>query len=94
MSPAYLLGSVACTSMGLGTPPGPPLVSAEMNLRNNALCLVLLTSSMQYLCSTGLDLSAVMARVSRSGTSGPSSSASVLHSPWTHRASLSCAFSW
>ena len=38
-----------------------------MNLRNNALCLVLLTSSMQYLCSTGLDLSAVMARVSRSG---------------------------
>jgi len=65
-----------------------------MNLRNNALCLVLLTSSTQYLCSTGLVRSAVMARVRRSGASGPSSSASVLHSPCTHLASLSCAFSW
>lgn len=43
MSPTYLNGSWACTSIGLGSPPGPPRVSALINLLNNALCLILAT---------------------------------------------------
>ena len=94
MSPTYLLGSLACDSMGRGTPPGPPRVSAVMNRRNSALCRVRLTSSTQYRCSVGRARSAAIARERSSGASSPSSSASARHSACTHRHSRSCAVSW
>lgn len=50
MSPTYLKGSWACTSIGLGNPPGPPRVRALINLLNNALCLIFATYQVEKVC--------------------------------------------
>lgn len=49
----YLRGSWECISMGLGVPPGPPLVSASMNPRTTVLLLAVPNSSRVYLQGAG-----------------------------------------